>query len=48
VQGFSITKILLDNGGSSCSSSYLNHWVEVVEIYSQVILFLSCKFAYYW
>ncbi|WJX17387.1 non-specific serine/threonine protein kinase [Trifolium repens] len=36
-KGFSITKILLDNGGSSCSSSYLNHWVELVEIYSQVV-----------
>lgn len=38
VQGFSITKILLDNGGSCPSSSYLSHWVEFVEIYSQVTL----------
>lgn len=44
VQGFSITKVLLDNGGSCWLSSYLNHWIELVEIYSQVILFLSCKF----
>ncbi|QCE05522.1 fused [Vigna unguiculata] len=36
-KGFSITKILLDNGGSCSSSSYLSHWVEFVEIYSQVV-----------
>lgn len=45
VQSFSITKILLDNGGSCTSSSYLSHWVEFVEIYSQVTIFLSCKFS---
>lgn len=45
VQSFSITKILLDNGGSCTSSSYLSHWVEFVEIYSQVTIFLSCKFT---
>ncbi|KAL2947273.1 hypothetical protein AAZX31_20G062200 [Glycine max] len=36
-KSFSITKILLDNGGSCTSSSYLSHWVEFVEIYSQVV-----------
>ncbi|XP_047161227.1 serine/threonine-protein kinase TIO isoform X1 [Vigna umbellata] len=36
-KGFSITKILLDNGGSCFSRSYLSHWVEFVEIYSQVV-----------
>ncbi|RZB86819.1 serine/threonine-protein kinase TIO-like isoform X1 [Glycine soja] len=36
-KGFSITKILLDNGGSFTSSSYVSHWVEFVEIYSQVV-----------
>ncbi|XP_022640398.1 serine/threonine-protein kinase TIO isoform X2 [Vigna radiata var. radiata] len=36
-KGFSITKILLDNGGSCSSRSYLSHWVEFVEIYSQVV-----------
>ncbi|KAK8468159.1 hypothetical protein PHAVU_007G241300 [Phaseolus vulgaris] len=36
-KGFSITKILLDNGGSCPSSSYLSHWVEFVDIYSQVV-----------
>ncbi|TKY53544.1 Serine/threonine-protein kinase TIO [Spatholobus suberectus] len=36
-KNFSITKILLDNGGSCTSSSYLSHWVEFVEIYSQVV-----------
>ncbi|RDX76182.1 Serine/threonine-protein kinase TIO, partial [Mucuna pruriens] len=37
VKSFSITKILLDNGGSCPSSSYLSHWVEFVDIYSQVV-----------
>ncbi|CAI8602046.1 unnamed protein product [Vicia faba] len=36
-KGFSITKILLDIGGKFCSTSYSNHWVELVEIYSQVV-----------
>ncbi|XP_050893082.1 serine/threonine-protein kinase TIO isoform X4 [Lathyrus oleraceus] len=36
-KGFSITKILLDNGGKFFSNSYLNQWVELVEIYSQVV-----------
>ena len=43
VQGFSITKILLDNGGGCTSSSYFRHWVAFVEIYSQVILVPCCK-----
>ncbi|KAL6571111.1 hypothetical protein OROGR_000661 [Orobanche gracilis] len=34
-KSFSITKILLDNGGSCASSAYLKNWVGVVEIYSQ-------------
>nr|KYP49748.1 Serine/threonine-protein kinase 36 [Cajanus cajan] len=36
-KSFSIMKILLDSGGSCTSSSYLSHWVEFVEIYSQVV-----------
>ncbi|KAJ1395017.1 Serine/threonine-protein kinase, active site [Sesbania bispinosa] len=36
-KSFSITKILLDNAGSCTSSSYLNHWVDFIEIYSQVV-----------
>ncbi|KAK7393136.1 hypothetical protein VNO78_21601 [Psophocarpus tetragonolobus] len=36
-KSFSIIKILLDNGGSCTSSSYLSYWVEFVEIYSQVV-----------
>ncbi|XP_057429664.1 serine/threonine-protein kinase TIO isoform X3 [Lotus japonicus] len=36
-KSFSITKVLLDNGGNCTSSSYLNHWVEFLEIYSQVV-----------
>ncbi|KAI5396698.1 hypothetical protein KIW84_062789 [Lathyrus oleraceus] len=34
---FSITKVLLDIGGKFCSNSYANHWVELIEIYSQVL-----------
>ncbi|KAI4352373.1 hypothetical protein L6164_006633 [Bauhinia variegata] len=34
---FFITKMLLDNGGSSTASSYFSHWVVLVEIYSQVV-----------
>ncbi|XP_058724039.1 serine/threonine-protein kinase TIO-like isoform X1 [Vicia villosa] len=36
-KGFSIAKILLDIGGKFCSTSYSNHWIELVEIYSQVV-----------
>ncbi|CAJ1967824.1 unnamed protein product [Sphenostylis stenocarpa] len=36
-KSFSITKILLDSGGSFSSSSFLSHWVELIEIYSQVV-----------
>lgn len=36
-KSFSITKMLLDNNGSFNASSYLRHWVAIVEIYSQVV-----------
>ncbi|KAI9124606.1 hypothetical protein K1719_004528 [Acacia pycnantha] len=36
-KSFSVTKMLLDNNGSFNASSYLRHWVAIVEIYSQVV-----------
>ncbi|KAK4279469.1 hypothetical protein QN277_011248 [Acacia crassicarpa] len=36
-KSFSVTKMLLDNNGNFNASSYLRHWVAIVEIYSQVV-----------
>ncbi|KAF1899134.1 hypothetical protein Lal_00019256 [Lupinus albus] len=36
-KSFSITKILLDNGGGCASSAYFKNWVAVIEIYTQVV-----------
>lgn len=42
LQSFSIIKSLVDNTGRSIGSSYFQHWVSLVEIFFQVIVFPCC------